>query len=289
VQIVTCVALALIFASCDKGRSDPPPAVIEQSPVDGVELLSTGSEPTRLLRYRLAKGATSPLELAMDLDIDAGGRAGKIPTLILSLTIAIEDVLADGNARIKTTVEKARVQEREGSTVPIAAMSNMAEALTGMTYTATLSADGKLSGGRVTSSHAQTMAKEISQFTEGLEQIAMRLPTLPVGIGAKWSNRKTTTQNGVTLTTVTTVSLTAIDGDKMSFTSTSTVSAPDQTVQQGAMKASIRDIGGGGSGKGLVDLSKMTMIGELEVEFRGKTSDQGSASNLRAAMKIRMK
>jgi hypothetical protein len=222
----------------------------------------------------------------MELDLDAGGRGGKMPTLIMSLTIAVEDVLAGGTAKVQTTVDKARVQEREGSAIPIAAVENMTQMLTGMTYTAELSPDGKLSGAKVLSAHSQTMAKELSQFTQGLEQVAMRMPGAPVGVGAKWINRKTTTQNDITLTTVTTITITAIDGDKVTFASTSTVSAPDQTVQQGGISASIKDIGGGGSGKGVVDLSKMTMIGEVTAEFRGTMLSQGSAGNLRIAMKM---
>jgi hypothetical protein len=286
VKIVISVALALISTSCEKPAKDPPPIDLKVN--DGVELLSTGSEPTRLLRYRLAKGTTSPLELAMELDLDAGGRAGKMPTLILSLTIAVEDVLAGGTAKIKTTIDKARVQEREGSAIPIAAVENMTQMLTGMMYTADLSTDGKLSGAKVVSAHSQTMAKELSQFTQGLEQVAMRLPSVPVGVGSKWINRKTTTQNDMTLTTVTTITITAIDGDKVTFASTSTVSAPDQTVQQNGISAAIKDIGGGGSGQGVVDLSKMTMIGEVNAEFRGVVmpSQGGSAGNLRIAMKM---
>jgi hypothetical protein len=285
VKIVMLVAFALVITSCEKtAEPNNPP-----SPSNDVELLSSGSEPRQLLRYRLIKGTTSPLELAMDLDLDAAGRGGKLPTLIMSLSIKVDDALPDGNFKIKTTVEKARVQDREGSAIPLAAVANMTQMLTGMTYTATLSPDGTLRDAKIVSSHAQTMASELSQFTQGLEQLAMRMPAVPVGVGAKWSSRKSTTQNELALTTVTTIAVTAIDGDRVSFASTSTVSAPDQTVKQGAITTSIRDIGGGGSGTGVVDLSKMTMAGEVSAEFRGTMLSQGSAGNLRIAMKMLLK
>jgi hypothetical protein len=285
-KIVIVVAL-LALAGCKNERSQPDPAPTGDP--DTVELLTPGSEPTRLLRYRLAKGSTSGLEYTMEVDLDGGGRGGKMPGLLMSLTIYVEDVLADGSAKVKTTVDKARVLEREGATIPVVAVANMTQMLTGLSYTATLTPDGTLRDVKIVSSQAQTMAKELGQTLQGLEQVAMAMPRVPVGVGAKWSSRKQTTQNGVAMTTVTTFEITALDGDTVSFASTSTISAPDQTIQEAGVSATIKDIGGGGTSKGTVDLSKMTMTGEFSQEFRGTMVAQGSAASLRVAMKMTMK
>ena len=278
------VILIALLVACEKSHDAPPPPVN-----DGVELLSNGAEPTRLLRYHLTKGATSKLELAMDLDLDAGGRGGKLPTLVMNLDIAVLDVLPNNDSKIKTTVVSARVLEREGSAVPIAAVAQMTQMLNGITYTATLSADGVLRDAKVVAGNAPGMEKQISELTQGLEQVAIRMPANPVGVGAKWSSRKESTRNDLTMTTVTMIQITAIDGDKVTFTSSSTVTAPDQTVAENGMSASIKDIGGGGGGQGTVDLASMTMKGEVTAEFRGTMMSQGSAAPLKMAMKLTMK
>jgi hypothetical protein len=88
------------------------------------------------------------------------------------------------------------------------------------------------------------------------------------------------------MTTVTTIEITAIDGERVSFASTSTVAAPDQTVTVSGVKASFKDVGGGGSGSGTVDLATMAMRGELTAELRGTMSTAGQTSPMQMAMKM---
>jgi hypothetical protein len=91
------------------------------------------------------------------------------------------------------------------------------------------------------------------------------------------------------LVTVSTVTITALDGDRVAFTSRSTVTTPDQTLDQQGVAMSIKNFGGGGSGAGTIDLSRMTMTGELRSEFRGTLTAQGQTSELKLAMTVKMK
>jgi len=279
------ILLALGLAACGKSSDEPAPT----SPPPDFEMISAGIEPHRLLRYHLAKGTSSRLELAMDLDLDAGGSGGKLPTLVMDLQITVDDVLAGGDARLSTTVMAARVKEREGSVVPVAAVERMTEMLRGITYGATLSPDGVLRDARVTSKTPASMDAQIAQLTQGIEQVAIRMPALPVGVGAKWTSRKTGRRDDLVITTVTTIELTAIEGERVTFESSSTVSAPDQTVEENGVRASIKDVGGGGHGNGTVDLTRMTMRGEVTAELHGTMTAEGSAAPLRMAMTLTMK
>lgn len=276
----------LALLGCDKSKPADPSAIIGG---DSVQLVSAGLEPARLLRYHLTKGETSSLELAMDLDLDAGGRGGVMPRLIMKLGVVIEDVLPTGDAKIKTTIESARVEQREGGKVPIAAVAQMTDMLSGITYTAELSPDGVLKNPKVDASKTTGLDAQIQQLTEGLEQVAIRMPAIPVGVGAKWTSRKDSKRNDLQMTTVTTIQITALDGDKVTFASTSTVTAPDQTVSQNGVTASIKDVGGGGSGSGTVDLSKMSMQGQVTAEFRGMMSSGSATAPLKMAMKMTLK
>jgi hypothetical protein len=117
----------------------------------------------------------------------------------------------------------------------------------------------------------------------------MRLPVVPVGVGASWSSKKTVVQNGVSVTTVTTTKLTAITGDTFEFTSDTTLSAPNQQVTQQGITMDIRDVGGGGTGKGTVDLTTLGIRGTITSEFRGVVEAAGQTSNMRVVMSLDLK
>ncbi|MBS1118042.1 MAG: hypothetical protein H6Q90_270 [Deltaproteobacteria bacterium] len=287
-KVVTIIALvALLGIACTKAEDRK--SATTAAPGDGIELISTGSPvAARTLRYHLAKGTKTPLELVLELDLEAGGRGGKMPTLVLTTDIAADEVLPDGSARIRTAVANAQARERAGSVVPASTMGAMAGQLIGTTLTATLSPDGVLSRAKVDlpKSLAPAVAAQLDQLTQNLEQIAMRLPAEPVGVGAMWSSRNTMALNGIDLVTVTTVTITAIDGDRVAFTSKTTVTTPDRTVDQQGVTMSIKDFGGGGSGAGTIDLSRMTMTGSLHSEFRGRLTAQGQTADMKMAMTL---
>ena len=287
-KVVTLVAL-VAMASCAKAEERKVAKTTE--PSDGLELVSAGASSARKpLRYHLQKGAKSPLELVMNLELEAGGRGGKLPSLVMALEIGVDDVLPDGGAKVRTTVTGATAREREGTVVPASMMDSMTSMLEGMAFTATLSPDGSLRDSKfeLTKPIPPTMKSQVAQLTQNLEQVAMRLPEVALGVGAKWTARKTVQQNGLDMVTLTTVEITAIDGDRVTFTSNSTVSAPDQTVIDGGETVTIKDVGGGGTGKGTIDLSRMTMTGEFTAEFRGMMSAKGETAPMRMAMKMTM-
>jgi hypothetical protein len=287
----TVMLLGLVItAACSKTEELRPPAKTGP-PSDGVELVTIGDmSATRVLRYQLVKGAKSQLELAMNLDMDAGGRANKMPTLAMTLEIVAEDVLADGNAKIRTTVVGAEARARPGAVEASAALAQMSSSLVGITFTATLSPSGRIHDSKVDTKQLPSgLSAQVSQLTQNLEQVAMPLPLGPVGVGAKWTTRKTVQQEGLEMVTITTVELTAMEGNLVTFASTSTISAKDQTITNNGMSIGVKDVGGGGHAKGTIDLSRMTMTGQFDIEFRGTMSAQGQTAPMKMAMGMTMK
>jgi uncharacterized protein DUF6263 len=281
----TVMYVALALVACDKSdgsKAKPSPTN------DGVELVTTGqATDQRVLRYHLTRATTSQIELAMSLDMDAGGRANKLPTLAMTLETTVTDVAADGTATIHTTVKAAHARERPGSTQLTPVMAQMTGQLVGLGFTAKLSSGGKLTDTKLdTQGLAAPLGAQLGQLTQSLEQLAMPLPEYPVGVGAKWQTRRTAKQDGLELTTVTTVELTAIDGDKVTFTSTSTVSAPDQQLTKDGITVAVKDVGGGGTSKGTIDLGRMMMTGEFSLEFRGTMSAEGQTAPMRMQMSM---
>jgi hypothetical protein len=286
VRSVMLVALAL--ASC--ARADKPAKT--GPPSDGIALVTASvGTPQRSLRYHLVKGARTALEFAITMEINAGCRDSRLPTLVMAVDIAVDDVLPDASAKIRYTISSATARERPGTVVPASAMNAMTPMLAGLSYTATLLPDGKLQDVNVHTpkSLPAAMTAQVDQLRQNLEQVAMRFPDEAIGVGAKWTTRKTVSQTGLEMVTVTTVEVTSIAGDTVGFTYASTVSAPDQTVVQDGVLAQVMDIGGGGSGKGTIDLAHMTMTGELAAEFRGTISAKGQTAPMKMALAMTMK
>lgn len=285
-KLVTVIAL-LAAVSCEKS----PEPIVESPPTprnDGVQLVSLGDPGKRLLQYRLHKGTRASMEMAMVMDLDAG-RVMKMPTIVMTMEIAVDDVLANGSARVTTRIANTAITDRPGATLDAKALAPMTQMMNGLGYTFTLSPDGLLSDGKLTGATTGDMQAQLGQMTRAIEQVAMRLPVVPVGPGAQWSAKRTVTQNGIEMTTVTTTTLTAIDGDKITFSSQTTLSAPNQKLTQQGLSMDVKDVGGGGTGKGVIDLSTMAMRGELTSEFRGKLEGGGQASSMNVTMALTLK
>jgi hypothetical protein len=271
------IAVALWMA-CDR-TPEPPPVVSN----DGVRLISLGREPQRVLRYHVTKGATSTLSLAMDLEITAGGRGGKYPTMVMELAITVDDVLANGDAKLTTVVRDVRVRERAGSVVALDAFSTLLSQLRGITYTAVLTPDGVTRDVHISPVSAG-IEGQIDQLTNNLEQLVVRLPVVPVGVGATWTTRTVSAGAAFPMTTVTTTELTAIDGERIGLATRSTITAPDVQSPAGSYK----DVGGAGTGKGTVDLTTPAMRGELTSELRGTLTAEGLTQPMQMGLTLKI-
>lgn len=286
------LAIAITFlaaVSCEKAprESEPLPAPGPRN--DGVEMLSVGQGDQRLLRYRLTRGTRTDLELAMDLDLETGDRPGKMPTLILGATIEVADVKPSGDATLRTTITNVKMIDRAGATIEAAAVNPMLEQLTGVVHTATMAPDGEMRDAKVDTAKASpTTGAQLQQLTQTLEQIAMRLPSTPVGVGSSWTTRKQTQENGISLTTVTTMKVTSMLGDRIGFTNQTTLSAPDQKIKQQGLDIEVKNVGGGGTGSGTIDLSRVSMIGQIDSEFRATMIASGLTTPTRIKMQLRL-
>src|SRR5262245_15541728 len=65
------------------------------APSGGIEVISTGAEPRKQLRYKVAKGTKTPVEFAMDIDMDAG-MTMNMPTLAMMMDIGVDEVSGNG-------------------------------------------------------------------------------------------------------------------------------------------------------------------------------------------------
>src|SRR5215510_15705531 len=94
----TFLTLVALIACRDKALELPPPA---PPPHDGVTLLQPGAPPLQVVRYHLTKGSKTSSELMCDVDVKNDKQGGPMPTLIVELETTVEDVLADGSAKLR--------------------------------------------------------------------------------------------------------------------------------------------------------------------------------------------
>jgi len=272
-----CLLLTLVVLSACKDHKpeQPPPP---PPPHDGVTLIQPGAAPLQVLRYRLTKGVKTTSELVYDFeaqdalsdptapakgsnDTPADGQTGSSPTLIVTLETEVEDVLADGTAKLRMTVVKTRVRDRTGSQVASDVVTDQATAAEGVVITETVAPDGQVSD-----AHVQTAAKlsgkaqaRVDSLIQSLEHVAMRLPTEPIGIGATWRERKPLPEGGIRAISETTYTLTSITGTTVAYTSSGRASGGPQTIEEDGMKVQVTNPRGHSETTGVVDLARYAL------------------------------
>lgn len=283
-RTVTAIALAaFVVCACKERPAEPPPAV----PRQGIELVSRGAIPHQKLRYQLTKGVKTPIELESDADVSMGSIQRVMPTSVLRMEISADDVLPDGNVKMRTRVISASGRERANATVPVETVTAQAMMLGGLEITGTLTPRGRVQDTRLAGGGKDLPAKavqQIEQMLKAAEEVAMPLPEPGVGVGAIWRVRKDVVLLGVKLETITLVELTAIDGPRVTYLLRTEVRGDDQTADIDGLKAEVMHIRGGGTGKGVIDLGRMAMTGEQEVEL----SFDVSAMDHRTTAKMRL-
>jgi hypothetical protein len=261
VTFIACLVAASGCGSEDKPKPPPPPT-------DGIELVQPGAQPRRALRYALAAGTTSALEFEIDLDLTTVDADLKLPVMAMSIDAAVTSI-APPPAKLKLDVIAANVHARDASdpkkNPAIGVMQRQAKFLPGLVVTYGLTADGQVKDTKVDATHrdlSEPMQEQVTTLLQASEQLAMPLPQKPVGVGAIWKHRRTIKQNQLTLVSMTTVEITAIDGPRVTFKSTTEMTGADQTVAQGSANAQVTGVRGTGSASGTFDLAKAIVIGE---------------------------
>lgn len=274
VTFIACLVAATGCGSEEKPKPPPPPT-------DGIELVQPGVEPRRLLRYQLAAGTTSPLQLALDVDMKTVDQDVKLPTMVMAIDVSAAAVDPSG-AKLKLAVISASARSRDWDDPNEASvrvvMNRQANLLAGTVVTFSLTPDGHVKDSKLEAvgrDLSGPMQEQTTTLLQASEQLAMPLPDKPVGVGAIWKHRRTMKQNQLTLVTMTTVELTAIEGDVLTFKSTTEMTGADQTVTQGSATSQVTAIRGSGSQTGTFDLGKAIVLAEAKATLGFEMSAEG--------------
>jgi len=232
--------------------------------------VSPGVLPQQALRYHLAKGTKTTLELELEGKLVAGEITSAAPPLVFTLEVACDDVAADGKMKLTTTIQDLVTHAAPDQPGAPRAIAD-AQTLKGLAVTATLAPDGTLANVQavVADKQLSDAAKaELDQLVQALPKLAMPLPRMPIGIGAKWrSSRPLGPASPLALTSVTTIDISGISGSTLTYELTSTVHGDDQVVKQDGTDVDVKGITGTATGHGTFDLSRLALTGTLGAEL----------------------
>lgn len=254
--VVLTVGLASVLfgTACKDGPVAPaPPGPLRE----GVTLIQRGAPPYQPLRYQLTKGTTSTSQVISDLDVKNDGQREGLPSLVFDLETAVDDVLADGSAVLRVTVLRASVRERPDMPPPPDVVRSEVHALQGLVFRQTLAGDGSITESRAEGGGLSDRSREQVDSLHGvLQQMAMRLPAEPVGVGALWREKRTLPDGGIRAASETTYTITSIHGSSITYTSAGLSNGVPHSLEQDGMKVEVTNTRGHSQAKGTVDLSR---------------------------------
>ncbi|MBL0212654.1 MAG: hypothetical protein IPQ07_02090 [Myxococcales bacterium] len=282
------IAIAwVIAAGCGGSKDAPPPA----PPIDGLTVIDAGLAPRTQLRYQIAKGTRTPLEVTGDMVLGDGASAAPWPTIVTGTEIVAEEVSPDGAMHVRYTVLSATAHDRPNQLVTAEQMTAPLQLLVGTSIRGTLSPSGVLAGVTVDTGGKQlppALEAQVSSLTRAFERLVMPLPGEPVGVGALWTFRQPLDQTGMHLLAATTIKVTAISGTTFAIALTSEVSGPDQTVTEGGSKVALKNIGGKMRGTGTIDLARLTLAGELVADLHMDLTSDGQSDRTTMTTTLRL-
>ncbi len=281
------IAIAWVIAAGCGSKDPPPPA----PPLDGLTVIDAGAAPRTQLRYQIAKGTRTPLEVTGDMVLGDGASAAPWPTIVTGTEIVTEDVSPDGAMHVRYTVLSAIAHDRPNQLVTAEQMTAPLQLLVGTSIRGTLSPSGVLSAVSVDTGGKQlppALEAQVSSLTRAFERLVMPLPTEPVGVGALWTFRQPLDQTGMHLLAATTIKVTAKSETTVAIVLTSELSGPDQTVTEAGSKVAMKNIGGKMRGTGTIDLARLTLAGELIADLHMELTSDGQSDRTTMTTTLRL-
>jgi hypothetical protein len=278
----------ILNAGCEGAKNSGPATI---SPPD-LELVSAGSEPRKVLRYKVPSGTRKTHEVSIAVELTAGEMGGPMPTIVLTMSYEVSSVMPSGQMTLRATIEKVGALDVPDSKVPAQAVAGPLEQLKGLAINAVLSPNGRVTGSML-SAGTKPLTPELDQQVRSLitsfESTMMALPDEPVGAGAVWRNSRVIEQNGLKLKAVNSVTLAKVSGDLIVYSIDTAMHGDDQSVAQGDTTIQVQDIIGNGGGRGSVDLGTLEINSDLAAEFRSAMTASGDTAPTKMEMATLMK
>lgn len=240
------VALATSLTGCSRVHHDDPTTPTSTTTtapapattvVPGPLLVSAGAEPQQKLRLRLTAASTTTLAITTDLaviqDAASGPQTVDPPPIVQTLRQRVGRVRPDGTSAITFRVMTVGIGEDNALTPSESLeLTTALQPLRGIRGSGRLTPQGRVSDVRFTVPPGlpTSVASQVSTLRSQVESLAASLPTEAVGVGGSWRTDSTTVLGGVTVKQAVTTRITAIEGDIVRYSATSTALAARQPL-----------------------------------------------------------
>ena len=200
-----------------------------------LEVLDPGAQPRRVLELRFVTGDSATAELASDLKITEvdGPTVLDPPPVVQTVRFDIDAVNGD-EADVAFEVQGVKIDDPAG-TLDRAALFELTaalDAMVGLKGTGTVDRRGQFTAFRydVPDGFDIDAADTLDQLEQDVATMGVPLPEVPVGVGARWRARDTVEINGVRTEQVITYEISAIDGERVSYSAVVEQSSPTQDL-----------------------------------------------------------
>ncbi|MBI3202471.1 MAG: hypothetical protein HYZ29_13095 [Myxococcales bacterium] len=273
------LAVALVAPGCDFICSKKPPSAGADASADdmpvGIEVLSAGAEP----RAKLEVGRWAGLEYVVELESDGSfGRTGdppiKAPTLVMKTRVEVQRGTADPLIQERdgkplrlveerATLERIAVRSATGPADFIGKVNEALGLLVGLTTRALIAENAEIL--EVTTEHLGGVVPppEIKSFLDealgAQRSFPLRLPPVPVGVGARWRFSVPLEIKGVKATHVADLTLVELGASRARIGIRARQQAPQQEVPHPTLpglRASLAGLRGDSDGE--VTLDRLT-------------------------------
>jgi hypothetical protein len=282
------IAIAVLAAlGCGSKDKPPPPP-----PEHGLVIVDPGLAPRSQLRYQLAKGATTAMEVDAEIEMGSGTQKIIWPALTMGSEVVAEEILPDGTMKVRYSMRSATAVDRPNQQVTADQMNPPLQDLVGMSITGTLTPGGVLGALTVDTGGKQlppALAGQVGVLTRALDRMVMPLPPEPVGVGALWKFEQPLDQTGMKLLATTTIKATALTPTSVTIVLTSEITGPDQETSAAGPKVKLSGIKGTMRGTGTIDLTRLVLTGELVADLQMNMTADGETERTSMTTTLRMK
>lgn len=199
--------------------SGPPIALptVQPQPATTIRLLKPGGEPRRLLRYRPAVGATDKLRIrssyAMTISAGEHKMFSQTQSSTMDVTLTVAKHGANGDVHLDLSIRELKARTEGVSFEPHRGLQTFEG-------TAVISELGVVKQLDIPALEGNDDKRDLLSLSEYF----YTLPAEPVGVGASWTAERVIVRSGMSMRTIDTATITAINGN--------TIETRQQTRQQ---------------------------------------------------------
>jgi hypothetical protein len=265
-------------------------AAAEPSQSAKLELLASGAEPRRELKFRPAANSkqTMMMTMGMSMDMTMGDRPMpkmQIPKVAMKIELNVQQVDPSGDIHYSFAYTDINaIADKNTEPEMLAAIQKSFKTLKGIKGNIVIGSSGQVKSKNLTlpKTADPMMRQTLEQLNKSIEQISTRFPIEMVGLGAKWQVSNALQAGGIRFNQSSIYEIVKLDNSGMTIQTKTSQSAPAQDLTLPGVgkeaKAKLTSLNSNGVGTYTVRFDSLLPIdGKLSVNTDSKMSLQASA------------